>query len=323
MNIKAAIILSFITLLFVSACNLIWSEKRELPPLKFAYSAWVGYYPIAIAQEKGFFTKQGVNVQIIFLGADEPQLANLVAGKYDGMITTLGNVISAGTDNSNLRIVLKIDQSAGADVIVAQPQIKSVADLKGKKIGVDLGKFGELFVTKMLESNGLTTDQVTLSKTNEEQVLTRLKSNEIQAGHTWEPFASQAVKAGWRVIFTSAQTPGLISDVITFRETILKTRPADIRAFIRAWFQSVDYWKANPKEGNAIIGKVLKIPPETISLEGVKLLTLEDNKKGFIPGNTTDSLYHTAQLYANFYIRTGGLTRPPDMNKLIEPFFLQ
>lgn len=322
MNIKAALIFSLVTVLFITACSLIWPDKPELPPLKFAYGTWVGNYPFAIAQEKGFFTKQGVNVQIIFLGADEPQLANLVAGKYDGMATTLGNVVSTGTDNSYLRIVLKIDQSAGADVIVAQPQIKSVADLKGKIIGVELGKFGELFVTKMLESNGLTTEQVTLTKVNEDQVLNRLKSNEIQAGHTWEPFASEAVKAGLRVIFTSAQTPGLISDVITFRETVLKTRPADIRAFIRAWFQSVDYWKANPKEGNAIIGKVLKIPSETISLEGVKLLTLEDNKQGFIRSETTDSLYHTAQLYANFYIRTGGLTRPPDINKLLDPSFL-
>lgn len=322
MNIKAALILSLITVLFITACSLIWPDKPELPPLKFAYSAWVGYYPIAIAKEKGFFTQQGVNVQTIYLGADEPQLANLVAGKYDGMTTTLGNVISAGTDNSNLRIVLKIDQSAGADVIIAQSQIKSVADLKSKTIGVDLGKFGELFVTKMLESNGLTTEQVTLIKANEEQVLNRLKSNEIQAGHTWEPFASQAVKAGFRVIFTSAQTPGLISDVITFRETVLKTRPADIRAFIRAWFQAVDYWKNHLKEGNMIIGKVLKIPADTISLEGVKLLTLEDNKLGFIPANSTDSLYYTAQLYTNFYIRTGGLTRPPDIKKLLEPSFL-
>ncbi len=323
MNIKAAIILSLITLLLVTACSLIWPRKPELPSLKFAYSAWVGYYPIAIAKEKGFFTQQGVNVQTIYLDADEPQLANLVAGKYDGMTIALGNVISVGTDNVNLRIVLKIDQSAGADVIVAQPQIESVADLKGKTIGVDLGKFGELFVTKMLESNGLTTEQVTLSKANEEQVLTRLKSNAIQAGHTWEPFASQAVKSGFRVIFTSKQTPGLIPDVIAFRDSVIKDRPGDIRAFIRAWFQAVDYWEINQQEGSAIIGNTLKIPPETISLEGVKLLNLEDNKQGFTPSNSTDSLYHTAQLYANFYIRTGGLTRPPDINKLLDASFLK
>jgi NitT/TauT family transport system substrate-binding protein len=89
MKIKAALILSLITLLLVTACSLFWPRKTELPPLKFAYPAWVGYYPIVIAQEKGFFTQQGVNVQTIYLGADEPQLANLVAGKYDGIATTL------------------------------------------------------------------------------------------------------------------------------------------------------------------------------------------------------------------------------------------
>jgi NitT/TauT family transport system substrate-binding protein len=125
------------------------------------------------------------------------------------------------------------------------------------------------------------------------------------------------------VLFTSKQTPGLIPDVIVFREPVLRARPADIRAFVRAWFQAVEYWQSNPKEGNAIIGKVLNIPPETISLEGVKLLTLNDNQQGFTSNNSTDSLYYTAQLYANFFVRTGGLTRPPEINQLLDPSFLK
>ena len=325
MKPKQLLSLLLITIVFLTGCTLIKSPKpeRPRPPLKFAYSSWVGYFPTAIAQEKGFFTAQGVNVQTFYLKADEPQLANLVAGKYDGMTAPLGNVVSVGANNLNLRVVLKIDQSDGADVVVAQPQIKSVPDLKGEKIGVDLGKFGELFVTRMLETSGLTTAQVTLLKANEEQVITRLQTNEIQAGHTWEPFASKAVKSGARVLFTSKQTPGLIPDVIVFREPVLRARPADIRAFVRAWFQAVEYWQSNPKEGNAIIGKVLNIPPETISLEGVKLLTLNDNQQGFTSNNSTDSLYYTAQLYANFFVRTGGLTRPPEINQLLDPSFLK
>lgn len=325
MKPKHSLSLLFITIVFLTACTLIGSPKleRPRPPLKFAYSPWVGYFPTAIAQEKGFFTAQGVKVQTFYLEADEPQLANLVAGKYDGMTAPLGNVVSVGANHLNLRVVLKIDQSDGADVVVAQPQIQSVLDLKGKKIGVDLGKFGELFVTRMLETSGLSTAQVTPIKANEQQVVTRLQTNEIQAGHTWEPFASKAVKSGARVLFTSKQTPGLIPDVIVFREQVLRDRPADIRAFVRAWFQAIEYWQSNPKEGNAIIGKVLNIPPATISLEGVKLLTLSDNQQGFTLNNSTDSLYYTAQLYVNFFVRTGGLTRPPDINQLLDPSFLK
>ena len=315
--------LFFINLVLLSACHLIAPSKPELPPLKFAYAYWVGYFPVAIAQEKGFFAAQGVKVQTIYLGASEAQLANLVAGKYDGLTIPLGNVVSVSTDNSALRVVLSTDESAGADFVVAQSGVTTVADLKGKTIGADLGKFGELFVTKMLEMNGLTTDQVTLSKANEEQVITRVQSNEIQAGHTWEPFVSQAVKAGARVLFTSKQTPGLIPSVITFRDSVVRDRPSDIQAFVRAWFQAVDYWLAFPNEGNAIIAKTLKIKPETISRDGIKLLTLSDNRRAFIPSNTTNSLYHTAKLYTDFYIRTGALTRPPDISKILDPSFLK
>jgi NitT/TauT family transport system substrate-binding protein len=96
-----------------------------------------------------------------------------------------------------------------------------------------------------------------------------------------------------------------------------------VKAFIRAWFQAQDYWKANPEESKAIIAKTLNIKPETISTEGFQLSTLQDNLKVFTPGSTTESLYHTAKLYADFYTRTGGLSAAPDIQTLIDSSFVQ
>jgi NitT/TauT family transport system substrate-binding protein len=207
--------------------------------------------------------------------------------------------------------------------MVVQRDIKSVADLKGKRIGTKLGDFGELFVTKILETKGLSTQDVSLVNIEAEAIPAFLKSGEIQAGQTWEPYVSQAVKSGAKVLFTSKQTPGLIPDVIVFHGNVLRDRPQDVKAFIRAWFQAQDYWKANPEESKAIIAKTLNIKPETISIDGIQLSTLQDNLKAFTPGSTTESLYHTAKLYADFYTRTGGLSAAPDIQKLINPSFVQ
>lgn len=323
MKIKRSHFLFFITLVIVTACNLISPPQPEHPPLKFAYSAWPGYFPIAIAKEKGFFLQQGVNVETVILENGNGILADFSAGKFDGILSSLGEIIPISATNPDLRLVLITAESAGADAVVAQPQIKSIADLKGKVIATGLGSFGELFVNRMLEINGLTSDQVTLVNAYGEQVPERLGMGVIQAGHSWEPYVSQMVKTGARVLFTSRQTPGLMPDVITFQGKVLRDRPTEIRAFIQAWFQALEYWQLNPKEGNAIIGKVLHISPETISPEGVKFLTLSDSRQAFSLGNTTDSLYYTAQLYANFYIQTGSLTRPPDINKLLDPSFIK
>ncbi len=323
MKIKRSVVL-FIIVLLLTACNFFSRPQLQSPPLKFAYSAWPGFFPIAIAQEKGFFTSQGVKVETFVRENGEGLLADFGAGKFDGIFSSLGEIIPiSATNNSTVRLILMTAESAGADAIVAQPQIKAIADLKGKTIGVGLGSFGELFVTRMLEQNGINTDQVTFVNASGEQIPDRLKSNTIQAGHSWEPYVSQVVKTGSRVLFTSKQTPGLMPDVMTFQRKVLRERPADIQAFVRAWFQAVEYWQTHSQEGNAIIGKVLKIPPDTISLEGVKFLTLSDNRRAFTPGNKTDSLSYTAQVYGDFFVRTGNLTRPPDINKLLDPSFIK
>lgn len=322
MTIKRSVVI-FITVLLLTACNLFSHAKTQRPTLKFAYSAWPGFFPIAIAQEKGFFTAQGVNVETFVRENSKGILADFGAGKFDGIFASLGEIIPISATNRDIRLILETAESAGADAIVAQPQIKAIANLKGKTIGVGLGSFGELFVTRMLEINGIHADQVTLVNAYGEQVPDRLKSNTIQAGHTWEPYVSEVVKTGAHILFTSKQTPGLMPDVITFQAKILRDRPTEIRAFVRAWFQAVEYWQTHTKEGNVIIGKVLNIPPDTISLEGVKFLSLSDNQRGFTPGNKTDSLYYTAQLYSNFLVRTGNLTRPTDINQLLEPSFIK
>ena len=323
MKTKRLLSLFFITILLLTACTLVSPPQPKRPPLKLAYSAWPGYFPIAIAQEKGFFATQGVTVETVIRENGQGILPDFGAGKFDGIFSTLGEIVPISAANPSVRLILITDESAGADAVVAQPQIENIADLKGKTIGVGLGSFGELFVTKMLETNNITSDQVTLVNADGEQIPERLKSNAIQAGHSWEPYLSQMVKTGAPVLFTSKQTPGLIPDVMTFQGKVLRDRPDDVRAFIRAWFQAVEYWQAHPKEGNIIIGKVLNIPPETISLEGVKLLTLDDNKKRFTPGDSTDSLYHAAKLYTNFFVLKGGLTRPPDINQLLDPSFIK
>ncbi|MBD2041840.1 ABC transporter substrate-binding protein [Microcoleus sp. FACHB-672] len=309
--------------MFLTACFFIGSPTPERPPLRLIHDLWPGYLPIILAQEKGFFEQQGVSVETLVTENASERVVDFNAGKADGITLALGNIMIASADNPNAHIIFAIDRSAGADAVVAQPQIKTVMELKGKSIGTSIGGFNELFVTQMLEANGLTLEDVTLLNAEGESVPELVKTGKIPAGSTWEPFVSQATALGLNVLFTSAQTPGLIPDVMVFQGSVLRERPDDVRAFVRAWFQAVDFWKAHPEEGKKIIAQALKLQPETISLKGYELLTLNDNLKTFVPGNTLESLHYTAQLYANFFVKTGNLSRHPNINKLLEPSFLQ
>lgn len=314
-----------LSIVLITACNSTpnVTSQSELPTLRVIYNLWSGNFPIEIAHEKGFFTAQGVKVEPIYIENYIQSISAFSADRADGIATSLGSIINILGKNPDVQITQVTDQSAGADVLVVHRDIKSMNDLKGKRIGTKLGDFGELFISTLLHKNHLTTNDVTLVNVEPESVPAGLQSGDIQAGNTWEPYTSQAVKAGAKVLVSTKQTPGLLPNVIAFRTSVVRDRPLQIQAFIRAWFQAQDYWKTNPEESNALIAKKLNLKPEEVSTDGVQLYTLEDNLKALTPGNTADSLYYTANLYADFYTRTGGLSAAPDIPKLINPSFVQ
>ncbi|MBH8566457.1 ABC transporter substrate-binding protein [Nostoc sp. CENA67] len=315
-----SIFLIIICLLF--ACYASVPTELKRPPLKMPIGYFVGEYPGIIAKEKGFFKAQGVDVELIYNKRyTQLERANFSAGKYDGITASLGSFIILSATNPDIQGVLVIDESIGADVVVAQSQIKTLADLKGKKLGANLGGFSEVFVTEMLKTANLTSDDVNLLKLEALEIPQHLKNNVIQAGHTWEPYLSEAIKSGGHILFTSKQTPGLILDMIIFRGDTIRDRPQDIRAFVQAWLQAAAYWKANVQEGNAIISKALKIPSNTVSLEGVNLTDLAENQKLFQSSNP-NSIYKTANIYADFFIRSGNVTRIPELKSLFNSSFL-
>ncbi len=319
-------LLRYVSIFLLTACLLFACHspaptKIKRSPLKVEFGSFVGEYPGIIAQEKGFFKAQGVDVELIYKQYTQLEQANFNAGKYDGISLALGSFIILSATNPDIQGVMLIDESTGADVIVAQSQIKTVADLKGKKLGANLGGFSEVFVTEMLKTAKLTSDDVKLVKLEALEIPQGLKNNVIQAGHTWQPHLSEAIKLGGQILFTSKQTPGLILDMIVFRNETIRDRPGDIRAFVRGWLQAVTYWKANVQEGNTIISKVLKIPRNTISLEGVNLTDLGENQKLFESSNP-NSIYKSAKMYADFFIRSGNITRIPKLKSLFNSSFL-
>ncbi|MEA5576367.1 ABC transporter substrate-binding protein [Anabaena sp. UHCC 0451] len=301
--------------LLLFSCHSLVPTEVKFPPLKVACITFVGYRPAVIAQEKQFFKAQGINVDLSYVDFAQLQQADFSAGRYDGIGLTLGDFMLLSATNPDMQTVMVVDETNGADVVVAQPDVKTVADLKSKKIGANLGSFSEVFVTEMLKQANLTSDDVNLVKFDALEIPQRLKTNAIQAGHTWEPYLSEAIKLGGHILFTSEQTPGLILDVVAFRGEAIRNRPQDIQAFIQGWLQALNYWKSHLQEGNEIVSKTLNIPIETISLKGVNLTDLRENKN-FFQSSNPHSIYNTAQIYLDFFIKTGNITRFPDIKSL-------
>lgn len=322
MKLRRWVYLLLTAILLLSACGPGLSMETPRPPLRVAYTDWVGDYIVLVAKEMGFFEKHGVSVEPVYYPTFSDSYTDIAVGKLDAINAVIIDLLPV-VENDNLRIVMIADCSEGGDAVVASPQIQTIADLRGKRLGVMLGTFGELFVREMLRKGGLTTSDVRLVGVTPEQVPEAIPDM-IDAGHTWEPHISKALGNGNHIIFSTEETPGLFPDVITFRTQVIKERPEDIRAFIAAWFEAVEYWLANPEAGNALVAAYTGQPAGGISFRGVRIYSLADNRQAFSqnPGSDTTSIYYVVKLSLDFSISAGYITTPPDLNLLLDPSYL-
>ncbi len=290
------------------------------PALRVGWFLWPGWYPMAVASQKGFFTRHGARVEPVLYESYTEMFSDFAAGRLDGVFAGLYELLKSGIPD--VKVVLVTDTSDGAEGLVVAPDIATPADLKGKRIGIQGALSGsEFIITTLLRENGLERNDLVLVDVGPEIVLETMPER-IQGGYTWEPFLSRARDKGYRVLFTTADTPGMVPDVVAFRGTVARERAAEVRGFVDAWFEAQDFWLRNPAEGNAAIAAVTKLDPATISLEGCRLFSRQDNQRAFTPGEDRSSLWHVGALQIAFFISIGDASTAPDLGAVLEPAFV-
>lgn len=315
-------VLIFLLLFSVAACQNSDAARSD-EPLEIAVDNWPGFMPAILANELGYFDDAGVNVDVIYSENARQQRLEFEGGAYDGITLSLGSLIAVSNKAPDTRVIFLTDISTTGDAVVAGPDIETIADLKGKRIVLGSAGYGEVVVSVMLAEAGLTRDDVIwVAMQDENEAVQMLQDGRVDAFQTWEPYVSRAVDNGAKVIFTGADVPGLIPDAIGFHEATLRERPADVLAFTEAWFRAVDYWLANPDDAARLISNAVTLSEEEVSLDGLELLTLEENHDFFVQRDDFSSVYHAAAIYIDFFSKNGVIDRPLDINELLDDSFI-
>jgi NitT/TauT family transport system substrate-binding protein len=300
------------------------SQPTEQRPLKIGWQVWPGWYPALLADHLGYFESRGLKVQLIPYEILGDANIDFAAGKLDGVFQTVFDVlpVNARQNRTVSPVVLITDNTLEADSIVAIPSILNPADLKGKRLGVKLGSYAEVLVRAMLNKNGLSPADVQLTDLPPEAAAEHLGKT-VDAIHTYEPYLSELVAQGNNVIFTGAETPGLLLDVLTMSDAAVKQRPAEVREFIDAFFAAQEWWANHRIEGNRVIAEATDQGPEDIKTDGIRLYRRSDNQYAFTNPSASDSLRSSLEGNLQFLLEIGALSVRPDLDKLINPDFLQ
>ena len=127
----------------------------EPVPLRLAVSSWVGYGPLWLAEERGFFDEEGVAVDLTLVEVSADRITAMQADRLDASATTIDTWALFAAQGADLVQVLAVDESAGGDGIVAKQEITSIADLAGKTIAVQSASTSQFLLANALNEAGL------------------------------------------------------------------------------------------------------------------------------------------------------------------------
>lgn len=306
--------------LLIMACNV------QAAPLKIAYSDWPGWIAWDIAERKGFFAKQGVDVELEWFEYMASMDA-FAAGQVDAVCVAHADALVLNATGARNIMILVNDYSNGNDKIVAAPGIGSVKELKGKKIGVELGLVSHLLLVNALAENGMSEADVELVNVPTHQTAQVLASGDVDAIVAWQPNSGQALKSvpGSTAVYTSADAPGLIYDALAVSLKSVLERRDDWMKVAAAWYDVVDYMKdpANKKEMLEILSARVSLTPEEYEpfLEGTKILELPEVLKVLEIKEGFDSLYGSSNVTNDFFVTNKVYEEPVNVKKSIDPSF--
>lgn len=310
-----------IALLALLLCACGTADAPSAPtPLRLGMDLWAGYFPAVIAEHEGLMAAEGVDLEVVATRDTNGLIAEFAAGHYDLIAVSLGDAITLSKSRPDLVVLLVADESSGGDQLLRAPTA-GADPTAPPRIGTNLGGFGELFIRAWLEREGIASGDVVWANVDASDVPAALAEGRIDFGHTWQPYAGQAVAAGATPVFSSADTPGLILDVVLATRAGMERHPEAYRGFVRAWFEAEHRWRADSAAGNAAAAAALGLEAATVSLAGVKLCSLDDNRHA-MAGGADSPLASLIERYATFFIERGSLSTPPDPAAMFDPAVL-
>ena len=248
----------WVFLFIVSLATAAEARKVRMAVATFSQSV----LPMVVAQEKGYFREEDLDVELILMPASVANMA-LIGGNVD-FISSGPSVIGAIARGAPLKFVF-ICFNRPMHWLYAKPEIKDVQGLKGKKIGVSaVGSSIHFLVQEILKRDGLdsTRDVTILGVGTTANRYAALQSGTIDATNLTPPFNFKAQESGLRELVAFVKQDYLVepAGAIVVRENLFQSDPLLIEKFIRGTLKGLLYIRQNRAGTIPITGEAHENP---------------------------------------------------------------
>jgi NitT/TauT family transport system substrate-binding protein len=257
-----------------------WAQTTNV---RIAFNGFGGIAPLYLGQDVGIFKKQGVNLEMIFIPGGSLSLQALIGKSLDLLLTGGPPVVNAYLQGAKIKII------GGATnllpyMFVATGGIRSAEQLKGKRIGISrFGSNTDYVVKLALNQFALSPNEVQIIQVGGSQArLVAMKSGAIQATVLSPEETLVAQKMGYGILLDFIEKGIEFPHVnVVVRDDFLETQPQTVRSFMRAYIESVGYYKTHRAEAISKIVFLSKLPDRQMGevvYEGSLRATPDDGK---------------------------------------------
>lgn len=272
-------------------------EVSSVPVMRIGANNWPGYQPLFLSRHLNYIKDN--EFRLVEHSSASQVLRSLRNETLDAGALTMDEALLLLSQGKNIKVVLVLDISNGADVIISQPGIKSMTELKGKRIGVEKTALGSYMLTRALEINGLSLNDVIAVPIELGAHEKSFLDKTVDAVITFEPVRSKLLRNKGNIIFDSSKIPNEIVDVLVVSYDYYNAYPDRIDKLKDSWFKSLEQLQNNLKEHSHFLELQMKLKEDEIKSAYLGL-TMPSQKENdaFLEGNGESSLFKsTTKLY--------------------------
>lgn len=298
-------------------------QDRGRSVIKIGIVTWPGFAPCFIGKERHFF--EDLDIEIKIIDDMTARDAAFRSGELDILATSADVWVQEHAQGLEGQVILVSDQSFGADGVVVSENIRTISELRGKRVAFARATPSHYLLFKVLQDAKLTPDDI-------EQVKVEDSSNagqafiggSVEAAVTWEPFISTVRKSGkGKVLVTTRDYPGYIVDLLVASPKLLKNKEV-LNKFMRGWLRSVDYMIEHPQLARQPIaqGFQMDIKDVDMMMSGLRLAPAAMNRHYLLADAQGHFALEAVLLdAAKFWKRQGIIATLPGTQSLVSPAF--
>lgn len=292
--------------------------------VRVGFHTWPGIAPFYLAREQKLFEQNHLEAELISLEKEDGRIDALKRGEIEILNLTADAAVLAKEKIPELKIILAINHSNTGDALLAHKKVKSIKDLKGKKIALEKEWVSHYFLLQILSKHNLRSKDVQIINMKGSDIGAALISHKVDAAVLWEPWLSQAKQlSNARVLVSSGEdTP--ITDVLVAKKETLDIKHSEITKVIECWFQAVDLIKEKPNEVSKTVAFSMGISGNEFSNQLNKLIFLDQkaNQLALGSSNKDGLLQKTIAEIQNIWLKEGLITGKTLAKDLIDNSFV-